>query len=378
MSTLNEKLTRPIRVKSKIKETEDACSFVLDIPSAYAKEFSYRAGQFVSLLLNINGETLSRSYSIPSSPLTDSDFCITIKRVEGGRASNYLIDKVQVGDELLVTPPAGQFFKTEHTLLTHHFLLFAAGSGITPIYSILKTLLKMSELNKVVLVYANRNEKDIIYHQELKKWQSLFPQQLKIVYVLSRPSEGWSDFQGRCDEKMIKEILHTTKFSTMVQPQAYCCGPQGFMAAVHNSLLAMGLRREQIHEESFGTSSSHIVQNTQPTAKPWTGKNAVIIGEPLSGEPEACESIRVRLSGEDIEVAPKEGKSVLDLLIDLGANPPYSCMDGACMACMAKVKSGRVYQKDPGILTDDNVDSKETLTCQAFPLSKQVVLTYDL
>jgi ring-1,2-phenylacetyl-CoA epoxidase subunit PaaE len=364
MSLSPEQLAKPLRVARRIQETADAVSLVFEIPENLKSQFHYQAGQFVTFFLTVDGQKLNRSYSLSSSPLTDKDFKITVKKVAGGVGSTFLCERVKEGDTLLTTPPAGHFFKPSLDSGGVHYYLFAAGSGVTPVYSILKTVLTASPLNRVTLVYCNRNEDSIIYKNELAAWLLQKPQQLKIVDVLSRPSSAWAGRAGRLQADVIVPLL---KSDTPQTREFYMCGPKEFMQLIRGTLTSQGVAGEFIHEEDFGLAVHKPHMEFQ---EGWT-----FIGP--STEMSSPEKIIATISGETIEVDAKPGQSVLETLLEAGAQPPYSCMDGACMACLAKVTEGRVYQEDPGILADDNVQNCETLSCQAKPASRIVKVSYD-
>jgi ring-1,2-phenylacetyl-CoA epoxidase subunit PaaE len=367
MSLSAAQLTKPLKVIRRVQETPEAVSLTLEIPEKLKAQFYYQAGQFVTFFLTLKGETLNRSYSLSSSPLVDKEFQITVKKVPGGRASGFLCDQVKVGDTLLTTPPAGHFFKPSLEPRGVHYYLLAAGSGITPVYSIMKTVLTASSLNHVTLVFCNRNESSIIYRAQLERWARENPQRLDVVHVLSKPSSDWPGRQGRINRELVHELLEMPE-NRPVTREYYLCGPVEFMHLMRNALLESGTAKDCIKEESFGVSTH---QPHTPIQEGWT-----LIG-PAQTPSERPEKIIATVNGSTVEVAASPDQSILESLLEAGAQPPYSCMDGACMACLAKVREGRVYQADPGILTEDNIASHETLTCQAKPLSRIVRISYD-
>jgi ring-1,2-phenylacetyl-CoA epoxidase subunit PaaE len=368
MSLNHDQLAKPLKVIRRIQETPDCVSLVLEIPQALKSQYRYQAGQFVTFFLDIDGERLNRSYSLSSSPLVDEEFKITVKMVTGGKGSTFLCERVKEGDCLLTTPPAGHFFKP--TLAAHgiHYFLFAAGSGITPVYSILKTVLSASAGNKVTLIYCNRDERSVIYASELPAWQKRFEPRLKIEYIYSRPEEFWQGHKGRLDKSVIAQILLKAGTPGPELREYYLCGPKEFMSTARAGLIDAGADDQAIREEDFAVG-------LQPKREVHIQDNWTFIGDEQPAE--SPEKIIALLNGETFEVPAKEGQTVLESLLESGAQPPYSCMDGACMACMAKVIEGRVYQEDPGILNKDNVANRETLTCQAKPLSRIVKVDFD-
>lgn len=372
MSLNRDLLSKPLKIVRRIQETPDAVSLVLEIPDALKKQYSYGAGQFVTFFLNIDGEQLNRSYSLSSSPLVDSEFKVTVKKVPNGRGSTFLCERVKEGDSLYTTPPAGSFFKPSLEPKGSHYFLFAAGSGITPIFSIMKTVLKASALNHVTLVFCNRNEESIIYRHELEQWAKDFPTRLDVIHVLSKPQGEWSGRAGRISRPLLSEIVDMPMVGAPAAREYYLCGPTDFMTTVKNGLVENGVDKGLIRIEDFGIDL-HKPAPQQPGVK--VESNWTLIGPADSAEPP--EKIIVELNGETTELEAKPGQNILETLLESGLQPPYSCMDGACMACMGKIQDGRVYQEDPGILNDDNIKNCEALTCQAKPLSRIVKVSYD-
>lgn len=410
MTAAIDRLTKPLKVLKKIRETSDACSIVLDIPREHANEFVYRPGQFVTLFLKVNGEDLRRSYSLCTSPFHDTDFRITVKKVPGGRGSTFLVDQLHEGDILHVTPPSGHFFTPPKELKGQHYVLFAAGSGITPVFSILKSMLKVQDQNQVTLVYCNRDEASIIYRAELNHWLSQFPGRLQVHHVLS-------SLGGRLDIEKLSKLWTEIQTQSKLNKEFYMCGPVPFMTLISDYCEKNGVAKDRIHIESFGemplmkkieagvgastSGADPSVAGDGSSAAGFagagsTGKSADSGSSAGAGTSDAEENIPGRVyigaaaapgdgagtlfancNGEALEVAANGKTSVLETLLAAGHNPPYSCMDGACMACMAKLVEGRVYQNDPGILTDENIERCEILTCQARPLSKIVKVDYD-
>jgi ferredoxin-NADP reductase len=369
MMISTEKLTRQLRLSKKIQETADTFSLVFQIPPELKETFKYDAGQFVTLFLNLNGDDIRRSYSLASSPDCDPDFKISVKRVKGGKVSNYLIDSVKEGDVFNVTPPAGLFVLPK-ALDGRELVFFAAGSGITPIISLIKSALKRSASTKVHLLYCNRDEESVIFFRELKSLNAEFHERFSYDLALSQPKKAFDGFSGRLQATQVKTFLSNHKIPKTALH--YVCGPEGFMATIEASLELEGYPKSALIKESFASPAPSTAKEYKPDA----ADDAVYIGDPsiAFGETKEIEAV---LNGETIKVPYLKGSTVLESLLEAGHNPPYSCMDGACMACMGKIQSGRVYQNDMGILTEDHVEAKECLTCQARPCSAKVKINYD-
>lgn len=379
MTTAQERFTKPLKVVKKIRETDDACSIVLEIPREYATDFVYRPGQFVTLFLSVNGEDIRRSYSLCTSPFHDTDFRITVKKVSGGRGSTFLVDRLREGDVLHVTPPSGHFFTPPKELKGQHYVLFAAGSGITPVFSILKSMLKVQDQNQVTLVYCNRDEASIIYRADLNHWLAQFPKRLHIHHVLS-------SLGGRLDHEKMGNLWNEIKSQSGLNKEFYLCGPVPFMTLISDYLHKQNVTKDRIHIESFGEMPIMKKMEEGASSTPVNTGGSSDAEENIAGRVymgaaavpgDAPSKVFAKCNGEDLEVAANPKASLLETLLEAGHNPPYSCMDGACMACMAKLVEGRVYQNDPGILTEENIERGEILTCQARPLSKNVKIDYD-
>ena len=357
--------TYPLTVQKKIKECEDACTLILSPKDEDQKFFNYKPAQFLSFHVAINDKELARSYSISSSPLADENLTTSIKKLNKGAVSSYIVDHIQEGDVIQSTAPRGRFFKMPDNLKPRHYLLLAAGSGITPLFSILKTTLLSDEKNQVTLIYCNRKENSIIYKAELEKWKKNYPSRLKIISVLSQPESSAYDFKGRLNEENLKQILDHNQ--SPLETEVYLCGPLDLMSMA-DTVFRTRLDKKQIRKESFGAAP------TKKTVKP--PESAVVISAD-SSEQGKVETIKALLEGETIEIPAEPEIPLLEQLIEAGFSPPFSCMEGNCMTCMAVLKKGQVYQNEAGILAPENIAEKEILTCQAKPLSPIVEIDYD-
>ena len=356
-----DELVYGLKLIDRKKETSDSATLIFEIGEELIEQFKFTAGQFVTLHLMINGKLVKRSYSLSSSP-NDGSFNITIKKIPGGVASGFLVEELEVGKIIPMTPPAGIFTYTSKKVTTDNLVLVAAGSGITPMFSILKTALPE---NKIVhLIYCNRNEDNIIFDTELKDLDNKYSN-FKVTHVLSQPNKACDGITGRADKSVL------TKLFQEIDPKNahyYMCGPVGLMDSVESAAKDLGVDRKQVHKEDFNPA---VYENT-----PSEDSDDVFIGD-LSDKAVAGNQITVVLNDEtfDIEIDPK--KTILENLIEKDKNPPYSCMDGACMACMAKVTSGLVSQDDPGILTEESIADKEILSCKAKLASKTATINFD-
>jgi ring-1,2-phenylacetyl-CoA epoxidase subunit PaaE len=254
---------------------------------------------------------------------------------------------------------------------------------------LIKTVLKTSSTS-CALFFQNRDENSILFRRELDELAQKYTGRFSVMHMLSQPSAEWSGLKGRCS---VLSLHHFLKASGLEgQTLHFLCGPEGFMKTVTSTLTDRGVDKKLVHSENFGTGAEHVasltasvsdgdgsISATTATADdkvPALGGSETWIGDKAARANPT--EIEATIDGETHTVAYKGGASVLETLLEAGLNPPYSCMDGACMACMGKVESGLVYQKDQAILSDDNVEAKECLTCQARPAAKKVKINYSI
>ncbi len=358
-----------LKLHALIPETEYAYTLSFEVPESLKETFQYTQGQYLTLRFNINGEDVRRAYSMCSSPL-EEHLSVTVKRVEGGKVSNHIADHLKPGDTVSVMPPEGRFFTKLDEEHRKNYYLFAAGSGITPLMSILKTILEKEPQSTVFLLYGNRNEEQIIFREALGALEKRYSDQLIVEHILSQPrrekgkglfgmlSKGtltWQGQTGRIDEKQVSRFLEENP-ARYPDVEYFICGPGTMIDAVEAALSARGVDKKNIHTEHF-TSTPGDVKEVSGTA------GAQVI---------------VQLDGKQIEITVPEGKTILHTLIDHKHDPPYSCTSGSCSTCMAKVSEGEVKMEVCYALDDDEVAEGYILTCQSHPITPVVKLTYDV
>jgi ring-1,2-phenylacetyl-CoA epoxidase subunit PaaE len=356
----------PLKVKNIIPETLDAVSIVFDVPTELQPNFQYKHGQYLTLKTVIKGEEVRRAYSLSSSPL-DNSWQVTVKRVKNGKMSHYLCNSLRAGDTIEVMPPEGRFNTQLLDYQRKIYYLFAAGSGVTPIMSIIKTIVEGEPKSSIHLLYGNRNEDEILFRNELGVLQKRYEGQLTVTHILSqpkkeKPSGGFSFFKkatvswqgktGRIDSQVVEKFLDENP-PRHVPAEYFVCGPEGMMKTVETALLQKEIDKKHIHIEYFGgaTATSSIgIDGAKLTAL---------------------------IDGKTFEVAIPKGKTILKALMEVKADPPFSCTTGACSTCMAKVTSGTVKMDACFALDDDEVAQGYILTCQAHLTSENVAITYD-
>ena len=351
-----------LKVSDVKEETSDCVSVGFDIPSALQKEFEFIQGQYITLKLEVNGEALRRCYSICTSP-NDGKLRVAVKRVVDGRASNWINGELKAGDDLTVMTPMGNFYSELNPNNKKTYVLFAGGSGITPMMSILKTVLETEPNSSVVLFYGSLTESAIIFKKELDDIQSANSDHLSIHYVLDKP-EGVLDtlYIGIMTEDKIHELM--TQFVEVGNSNEYfLCGPTGMKDNVLSYLNSSGIDEETIHVEIF-TSDPDIPEVDEEEV----GDGAAAFT--------SCEATII-LDGDEYQATIKEGDVVLQVALDAGLDAPYSCRGGMCSTCRAKVIEGKADMKVNSALTDGEVEEGYILTCQAFPLTPTITVNYD-
>ncbi len=358
-----------IKLQNKRSETEDAVSFILDIPQDYSSAYKYKSGQYITIEADINGEVIRRSYSLCSAP-HEKETTFTVKRVEGGRMSNYLIDQTENKGILKVGTPDGKFIvKPDPNLQRDHYFI-AAGSGITPVMSMIKTLLEEEPKSVVYLIYGNKTIESTIFHKELKDLQEKFSNQFFVEFSFSkntsssgilgglfgRKNKNLGAFSGRIDKKSLYTFLDKYP-SRSSKNEFYICGPAGLITETENTLKLKDVDKKNIYKEYFTLPDSEELGASKST-----GGNGLV---------------KVNLNGETFDVQVDEKISVLEAIIELGKNPPYSCTSGACSSCMAKVTSGKVTMDSCFALDDQEVKDGYILTCQAHPDSAEVEIIFE-
>ncbi|MDM4719419.1 ferredoxin--NADP reductase [Micromonospora sp. WMMA1363] len=329
-----------IRVSAVVEETADARSLVLAVPDDLAGRFAYRPGQFLTVRVpRGGGGTLARCYSLSSAPELGEPHTITVKRVPGGHASNWLCDQVTAGTHLQVSPPAGRFVPDS---LDADLLLLAGGSGITPMASILKSILARGR-GRVALVYANRDEDSVIFAAALRDLETRHPDRLWVRH--------WFDAE--------RGPPTADALATLTRPYAdrdtFVCGPEPYLVVARDALTGLGVAAERIHVERFEAMSDD---------------------EPPAAAPAAGATVQVTLDGRTLRLPWPAGTRLLDLLIDTGLNPPYSCRQGICGACACRLVDGDVVLLHNEVLEEQDFAEGYTLACQALPLTATVVVDY--
>ncbi|HOM12224.1 MAG TPA: ferredoxin--NADP reductase [Rubrivivax sp.] len=342
---------RRLSVRAVVDETADAKSIVFDVPEAEAAAFKYRPGQFITLRLPVAGRHLPRCYSMSSAPAVDDAPRVTVKRVEGGRGSNWVCDHLKPGDVIEVLPPAGVFTPRS---LDGDFLLLAGGSGITPVLSILRSALAQGS-GRITLIYANRDERSVIFKRELTALAGAHPQRLLVIH--------WLDsVQGVPSVAQLAELA--TPFR---KGQAFICGPGPFMDASVAALQGIEMDAEHIHVERFAS-----LPDEEDTAAAAAASEAAPAAAAAVDEAQ----VEVRIGGTTHHIVCGGNETLLEAALRQGIDAPYSCQAGMCASCMCQMVSGEVHMRTNDVLDKKDLAKGWVLACQAVPLTPQIAVKY--
>jgi ring-1,2-phenylacetyl-CoA epoxidase subunit PaaE len=351
-----------VKIKKINKETSDCVTVTLDIRDELKEVFRYKQGQYLTFKRVENGEDLRRSYSICSSPL-ENEWKVAIKKVPDGRFSSFANTTLKVGEELEVMPPAGKFYTELDKDNQKNYVAFAAGSGITPILSIVKTILYTEPKSSVILIYGNRGRNSIIFKEEIEGLKNKFVERLSVHHILSREQGETEISFGRIDKQKTKLIL-----DKIISPEqigeCFICGPKEMVLAVKETLQEAGVDENKIHFELFSTAES---------------KNKVDRRASLTKEEHDRKSkVIVKLDGSLREMEMSYyGDTVLEAALANGADLPYSCKGGMCSTCRAKLVKGQVEMDVNYSLEPYELKAGYILTCQARPLTEELVVDFD-
>lgn len=348
-----------LKVVDVRRETPEAVSVAFEIPAQLATAYQYKPGQYLTLKMNINGEELRRSYSICTSPTADRDLRIAVKEVKDGRVSTWINRNLKAGDVLEVMTPMGNFHTPMAGNNKRNFVLFAGGSGITPMMSILKSALSIEKNSSVTLVYANRDEDATIFRNELDKIAGENPERFKLISVFDQPKSSVPELQKGIltPEKVISIVENLIGVNRL--DEIFICGPGPMMENVKTALEKLKVAEEKIHIEYF-TAVIETLKKAEQDGGGFTSHVTVI-----------------QYGIENNFDMPSQGKSVLDAALEAGVDVPFSCKGAVCCTCRAKIMEGKASMDANFALTDDEVKQGFVLTCQAHPLTEKLVVDFD-
>lgn len=338
------------RILSIHRETEHAASFVLQ---PLQESVSYEAGQFITFIFkNRNGEEERRSYSISSASILNEPLMITVKRVVNGAYSRKLLDTAAVGDVLTGLAPTGFFTLPAQMSPDSRFIFFAAGSGITPVYAMIKTLLARSQKNTVVLVYSNQSESETIYYKELQRLEQKYATQFHIHFLFS---DALHYSKARLSYLMVEDIIRKYFQHSLESLWVYVCGPFQYMLMITLVTKGMGIQDEKIRKENF------VIHTAAPLLRP------------PDTEPH---TVLARLNGIEYSWKVQYPDTILSAAKKQGIDLPYNCESGQCGACAAICAEGKVWMYKNDVLMDQELEMGHILTCTGYPVAGDIKISY--
>jgi ring-1,2-phenylacetyl-CoA epoxidase subunit PaaE len=342
-----------LSIKEIIKETADAVSILFNVPDELKSYYQFVAGQYVNLKITLDGQEIRRAYSICSSPKS-GELRIAVKAVKNGFFSKFANEKLAVGNVIEVGTPEGKFTFEPKTDRQKNYAAFVAGSGITPVFSILKTVLEEEPNSTFVLVYGNKSENEAIFHNQLHDLQLQYVGRLFVQYVYSQSTADNALF-GRIDKSTVNFILKN-KHAEMNFSKFYLCGPEEMINLVSDTLKENNISDSDIKFELFSASSNE---------------------NESAGSLEGHTKISILVDDEETSFEMSQKQTILEAALKQGLDVPYSCQGGICSSCICKITEGAVELKKNQILTDGEIAEGLTLACQAYPTTASIKINFD-
>lgn len=333
-----------LTVSDRIEEANDAFTIKFgNVPYIFR---DFLPGQHLTVRVNIDGQSYYRTFSISSIPSTGSSLTLTIKKIKGGKVTNYLAEKLKVGESLEVSPPSGHFYVNPEPSHQKNYLMIAGGSGITPIFSMIGGILKVEPKSRIKLLYANRNSKSIIFKEKIENWLIQYPNQIEVVFFLTEEANIENSVKGRLAKESIGEFLPKSRDESF---EIYLCGPEMMTQSLEKAFIDFGVAKDKIHKELFVIS--------QP-------KN--------SAESSVSAKITAKVLGKVYQFDVENNKTILQTALEKNFPLPHACQSGLCGTCIMKCTEGKVEMKNSEALSNREKEKGYILTCQAIPLTEIV------
>ncbi len=351
-----------LAIKEVRRETADCVSVAFEMPEELKNDFTFSQGQSLTMRTTLNNEEVRRTYSICSSPL-DKEWRIAIKKVEGGLFSSFANEQLKKGDVLEVMQPVGKFYTELNPANSKQYVAFAAGSGITPVLSLIKTTLATEPNSSFTLVYGNRSRSSIIFFEELEGLKNKYIDRFTLIHVLSRERTDATINFGRITIEKLDELGRLIDYTAA--DDFFVCGPEEMIFCVNDYLAVKGIDKKKVHFELFTTPGQK--QSTVNTQRSTENKG------PKS-------NITVKLDGRsfDFDLSLTADTTILDAALQQGADLPYACKGGVCCTCKAKLLEGKVEMDVHWGLEEEEIEQGYILTCQAHPVTDKVVVDFDV
>jgi ring-1,2-phenylacetyl-CoA epoxidase subunit PaaE len=350
----------PLTIAAIDPVTDDSVAITFEVPEQLRADYAFTQGQHLTIRTELAGDDVRRNYSI-CAPVSSGQLRVAVKRLPGGAFSEHALDVLQPGDVLDVMTPSGRFFTELDPTNTKHYVCVAAGSGITPVLSIVATTLETEPHSQVTLVYANRTHKSVMFLEEVEDLKDSYPDRFQLIHVLSREPQEVELFSGRLDADRMARLLESLLPPDTVD-EWFLCGPFDMVSDLRKLLISEGVAKKAVHAEVFHVESAGAVRRTPvQSAGPAEGAEVTIT---LDGR---TSSFRLA----------SDGPVVLDAALAVRSDAPFACKGGVCGTCRAKVVEGSVEMDTNWALEPDEVERGYVLTCQSHPTSDKVVLDYD-
>ena len=352
----------PLKVIAVKKETADCVSVTFEIPEALQQDFKFKQGQSLSMRATINNEEVRRTYSICNSPY-DNEWKVAIKKVEGGLFSSFANKELKKGDVVEVMQPVGKFYVELNPLHKKNYIAFGAGSGITPLLSIIKTTLLTEPNSQFTLVYGNKNRSSIIFFEELEGLKNKYLQRFNLINILSRERMDAPVNFGRINTEKLKELSKLIDYTSF--DESFICGPEEMIFCVKDFLERTGMDKKKIHFELFTTPGQ---------------KKQEVSSQEAGVESGPTSKITVKLDGRsfDFDLSLTSDNSILDAALKQGADLPFACKGGVCCTCKARLLQGEVSMDVHWGLEEEEIEQGYILTCQSHPKTEKVVVDFDV
>lgn len=351
----------PLNVKEIKNETSDCVSIVFEVPAELEADFKFTQGQNLTLKTILDGEEQRRSYSICSSPF-DNELRVAVKKVEGGLFSTWANENLKPGDRVDILPPTGKFNTALDPANKKSYVAFAAGSGITPVISIIKTTLLTEPQSSFTLIYGNKNKNSIIFKEQLEALKDKFLNRFRLIHILSRERTEADVNSGRINAEKLSQLSKLVNYSAT--DEFFVCGPEQMIFSVKDFLEGAGIEKKKIHFELFTTPGQNKAAASEKRETTDSGPKS---------------KITVKLDGRSFDFdLGFNSENILDAALKQGADLPFACKGGVCCTCKAKLTEGEVDMEVCWGLEHEEIEQGYILTCQSHPKTERVVVDFDI
>lgn len=354
----------PLQVAEITQETPDCVSVVFDVPENLKSEYQYIQGQYLTLKLNVDGEEIRRSYSLCSSPVTEKELRVAVKMVTNGKGSTWINKKMNIGETVDVMTPMGNFYSKLDPANKKHYVLFAGGSGITPMFSIVKSVLASEPNSRITLIYGNRDEQSTIFKKQIDELAKNNAARFTVIHVMENPPAGTDAmYTGMLLPEKVRAIFDK-HIGLSNDNEYFICGPTPMMENVKKVLADLNAPSDKTHIEYFSAVIEAVAAAEKKSAVTPAGKFTSKVTIILDGVEEKFD-------------IPSDGLTILDTAIKVKMDVPYACKGAVCCTCRAKVLEGKATMQMNYALTEEEVEQGYILTCQAHPATETLVVSYD-